>query len=208
MASPAATALFGCGLAESASLTKIKGRESPMEVTSFRNSVSNIFHKTPRYQTLNYGEVNAVWSYLAYAKGALVEFQTYMNHAQDKLLKKFLRDAMDNSIKVICQQFENILKANGVVLPPSPSEKPEVPAASIPDGARLTDPEIAAAISRNIAFNLVTVSQILPLCTTEDLALTFSNILVAETQYGAKIFGIRKKKGWLLCPPLHHADTL
>lgn len=170
------------------------------------NTLSRFFSEGPKIETLNYGEVNAIWSYLAYAKGALVELQTYMNHTEDKELKKFLHDVVDNSITVICRQFENILKENGIVLPPSPAEKPKVITKSIPDGARITDLEIAAAISRNIAFNLVTISQTIPICTSEDIALTFSNMLVAETQYGAKIFRISKKKGWLIYPPLHHSD--
>ncbi|MCX7922105.1 MAG: DUF3231 family protein [Clostridia bacterium] len=178
-----------------------------MTLSTLLSSFNKLLFGRPTYNTLNYGEINALWTYLAYAKGALIEFQTYLNHVNDKELRKFLKDVMDNSISVICHKFENILKANGIVLPPSPAEKPAVLTDSIPDGARITDQEIAAAITKNIAFNMLTISQIIPICTCEDIALTFSNMLVAETQYGSKLFRISKKKGWLIFPPLHHSDN-
>jgi hypothetical protein len=54
-----------------------------------------------------------------------------------------------------------LLKENGVALPPSPPERPKACLEDIPAGARFTDPEIAAMLSKDIAEGLVACSTIM-----------------------------------------------
>jgi hypothetical protein len=87
-------------------------------------------------------------------RDCLLVYQTLINHTGDNDLKKSLED-MTQNMKQENQQVENLLKANGIGLPPSPPERPIANLESIPVGARFNDPEIAAGVSKDIATGLV-----------------------------------------------------
>lgn len=53
------------------------------------------------------------------AKGNIANYQTMYNHAGDQDLKRFLEE-LAQGIKQETNEIEEILKVNGVVLPPSP----------------------------------------------------------------------------------------
>ncbi|MYL49910.1 DUF3231 family protein [Halobacillus litoralis] len=153
-------------------------------------------------EPLHYGEVFSLWSYLSVAKGDSASYQTMYNHAGDKELKRLLEELVQG-IKQESQEIEEILKINGVVLPPSPPERSVADLEDIPVGARMNDPEISAAISLNIAQGLVACSQAIGQCTREDIAMLFGKFHMNKAQAGAKALRLNKEKGWLVHPPLH-----
>ncbi|SFK49227.1 Protein of unknown function [Halobacillus dabanensis] len=153
-------------------------------------------------EPLHYGEVFSLWSYLSVAKGNLANYQTMYNHAGDQDLKRFLEE-LAQGIKQETQEIEEILKVNGVVLPPSPPERAVANLEDIPVGARVNDPEISAGISMNISQGLVTCSQIIGQSTREDIAMLFGNFHMNKAQAGAKALRLNKEKGWLVLPPMH-----
>lgn len=73
----------------------------------------------PKEQPMHYGEVFGVWSYLTAAKGMIAGYQTFINHAGDADLKKFLEDQVQEA-KRESEEIESLLKVNGVGLPPAP----------------------------------------------------------------------------------------
>jgi hypothetical protein len=77
----------------------------------------------PQKEPLHYGEVFGVWSYLLSTKGMRVGYQTFINHTGDEDLKKFLEDLTQNMEQEV-EQVEQLLKVNGIGLPPSPPERP------------------------------------------------------------------------------------
>ncbi|REJ11025.1 DUF3231 family protein [Halobacillus trueperi] len=153
-------------------------------------------------EPLHYGEVFSLWSYLSVAKGDSASYQTMYNHAGDKELKRLLEELVQG-IKQETQEIEEVLKINGVVLPPSPPERSVADAKDIPVGARLNDPEISAAISLNISQGLVACSQAIGQSTREDVAMLFGKFHMNKVQAGAKALRLNKEKGWLVLPPLH-----
>ncbi|MGY4761223.1 DUF3231 family protein [Paenibacillus caseinilyticus] len=156
----------------------------------------------PQSEPMHYGEVFGVWGYLLTLKGLLAGYQTFINHTGDKDLKRFIEDLTQN-MKQEIEQVENLLKVNGVGLPPAPPERPLANLESIPVGARFNDPEIAANIHRDIAAGLVTCSQIMGQSIREDIAMMFGQSHTTKAQYGARLLRINKEKGWLVPPPLH-----
>ncbi len=68
-----------------------------------------------------------------------------------QILKDFIKDVINNSIKPSIKEIEDILVANDVVVPPTPAERPEVDIEQIPVGARLQDAQVAYAIARDFA---------------------------------------------------------
>lgn len=152
-------------------------------------------------EPMHYGEVFGSWTYVNSAKGRIAAYQTFINHTGDTDLKSYLEDYV-RSKKQEVEQVENLLKANGVGLPPSPPERPVASLESIPVGARFNDPEIAAGISQDIAAGLVACSQIIGQCVREDIAAMFTQFHGNKVQFGARLLRINKEKGWLVPPPL------
>lgn len=176
-----------------------------MDITTITNAgrtIMGILSGNPQSEPMHYGEVFGLWSYLTVTNGALVGYQTFINHSGDNDLKKFLEDIVEN-MKQEMKQVEELLKENGVGLPPSPPERPVATLDSIPVGARFNDPEIAASVSMDIAAGLVACSQIMGQSIREDIAAMFGQFHLSKATYGARLLRINKEKGWLIPPPLH-----
>lgn len=165
-----------------------------------------ILSGNPQNEPLHYGEVFGVWSNLLAAKGMLAGYQTFSNHVGDGDLKKLIEEAMDGLKQEIAQTGE-LLKVNGVGLPPSPPDRPTADLESIPVGARFNDPEISASISKDIAQGLIACSQIIGQSIREDVAMMYGQFHMAKLQLGAKFLRLNKEKGWLVPPPLHLCKT-
>ena len=161
-----------------------------------------IFSGNPQNEPLHYGEVFGIWSHVLASKGMLVGYQTYANHTGDGDLKKLIEESID-ALKEEIRQTEELLKINGVGLPPSPPERPVADLESIPMGARFMDPEISASISKDIAQGLVACSQMIGQCIREDVAMLYGQFHLGKAQLGAKFLRLNKEKGWLVPPPLH-----
>lgn len=156
----------------------------------------------PQEQPMHYGEVFGVWSYLTAAKGMVAGYQTFINHAGDSDLKKFLEDRVENAKREV-EELDALLKVNGIALPPAPPERARANVEEIPVGARFNDPEISATLSRDVVQGLVACSQLIGQCTREDVALMFGQYHMTKAQFGARLLKMNKEKGWLTPPPLH-----
>lgn len=156
-----------------------------------------------KHEPMHYGEVFSVWSYLMAAQSTFVENQVMMNHAGDKDLKRFLEDYNTNVLVPEIQQLEELLKINGVALPPAPPERPQANLEDIPAGARIMDPEIANARAMLIAAGLVACSKIMGSITREDIGMMFGQFHAKKAQYGGMLLKLLKEKAWLVPPPLH-----
>lgn len=161
-----------------------------------------ILSGNPQNEPMHYGEVFGVWSYLASTQGLLVGYQALLNHAGDKDLKKLIEDMIQSKHREI-EEVRNLLKVNGVALPPSPPEKSLAQSESIPVGARFTDQEIAANLTRDIATGLTACSMVIGQSIREDIAMMFGQFHMTKTQFGARLLRLNKEKGWLVSPPLH-----
>ncbi|MGP4081476.1 DUF3231 family protein [Pseudalkalibacillus sp. R45] len=161
-----------------------------------------ILSGNPQKEPLHYGEVYGLFTYLVTTNGMVAGYQTYINHAGDSDLKEFLRDSIQ-AMKQEGKQVEELLKVNGIGLPPAPPERPNASLEDIPVGAKFNDPEIAASASKDIAAGLVTCSTAIGQSIREDLAMMFGQFHTTKAQFGARILRMNKEKGWLIPPPLH-----
>ncbi|WP_100406835.1 DUF3231 family protein [Bacillus solitudinis] len=154
-------------------------------------------------QPMHYGEVFSAWTFLAGANGMIAGYQTFINHAGDVDLDKLLRNCIDQ-LRTEVESLEKLLMEHGVALPPAPPERPSAQVESIPAGARFTDPEIAAALSRDLMQGLMACSQAIGQCTREDIAQMYGQFHTQKARIAASTLRLNKDKGWLLVPPLHH----
>src|SRR5699024_5033090 len=120
-----------------------------------RSDRMGILSGNPKDEPMHYGEIFATWTYLMTEKGMIATYQTLTNHSGDEDLKKLLYEAIQDA-KAESEKIEELLKANGVALPPTPPERPLSNVEDIPAGARFADQEIAAMLSMNSAKGLVT----------------------------------------------------
>lgn len=168
------------------------------------NIIMGILSGNPKNEPLHYGEVFALWSSLSVAKGALDNYQVFINHTGDKELKAFLKQLIESSIKPSIKDIEEILLHNDIALPPTPAERPEADLEQIPVGARFQDAQIAYIVASNIASGAVANSQGMSQSIREDVGLLFGQMGAKNAKDGAELLQIMKDKGWLVPPPLHH----
>ncbi len=161
-----------------------------------------ILSGTPQKQPMHYGEVFGAWSYLMGTKGKIAAYQTFVNHTGDNDLRHFLEDMIDAAQREE-RQIEELLKENGVALPPTPPERPKADLESIPAGARFNDAEIAASVARDITTDMVACSTMMGESTREDIGMMFGQMHTTKAQFGTRLLRMQKEKGWLVPPPLH-----
>lgn len=162
-----------------------------------------ILSGNPKDEPMHYGEVFSTWSYLMVGKGLISANQTLLNHAGDDDLKKLLEECIEIGKQEV-KQIEELLKDNGVGLPPSPPERPDACLNDIPIGARFQDPEISAKLSGDAAAGLVSCSTIIGQSIREDIAMMFSQFHAQKAALGGKLLRLNKEKGWLVPPPLNN----
>ncbi|SIE68438.1 Protein of uncharacterised function (DUF3231) [Mycobacteroides abscessus subsp. abscessus] len=81
-----------------------------------------ILSGNPKEEPLHYGEVFSIWSSQLAGNAMIAGYQTMMNHAGDDDLKKLLTEAIELG-KENRRQVEELLKENGVGLPPALPER-------------------------------------------------------------------------------------
>nr|WP_106783110.1 DUF3231 family protein [Lysinibacillus timonensis] len=159
-------------------------------------------NKNPKEEPLHYGEIFAIWSHVLGNNGLIAAYQTMYNHTGDQELAKLLEEAI-TGMEEENQQLKDILKLNGVGLPPAPPERPIARIEDIPPGAKFMDQEISAKLSADIAAGLVACSTTIGMSTREDIAFMYGQFHMVKAQLGAKLLRLNKTKGWLIPPPLH-----
>ncbi|MDQ0242667.1 hypothetical protein J2S09_000203 [Bacillus fengqiuensis] len=174
-----------------------------MNISSLGRTIMGILSGNPQNEPMHYGEVSGTWAYLMTAQGMIAGYQVLINHTGDADLKAFLEDVIKNGLKPEVQALQELLKANGIALPPAPPERPSATIESIPPGARINDAEVAATVSADIAAGLVSCSTIMGMSIREDIGAMFGQFHMKKAQFGVTLLRMNKEKGWLIPPPLH-----
>lgn len=153
-------------------------------------------------EPLHCGEVFDLYGFLAGGLGMVAGYQVLINHTGDEDLRNLLKDIIENQLRPHIQELTEILKANGIALPPAPPERPSADLERIPAGARINDAEVAVTVGADLAAGLVACSQAMGKCTREDIAMMYGQFHMEKAQTAAKLLRMMKQKGWLVTPPL------
>ncbi|MFE1245747.1 DUF3231 family protein [Fictibacillus sp. NPDC058756] len=160
-----------------------------------------ILSGNPQDEPMHYGEIFGTWTNLLTNNGLIAGYQVYINHTGDQDLKKLIEEAIQG-LQNENKQLEELLKTNGIGLPPAPPDRPIAKLEDIPVGARYSDPEISASVSKDVAAGLIACSQVMGQSIREDIAMMYGQFHLAKAQFGAKMLKLNKEKGWLIPPPL------
>lgn len=177
-----------------------------MNIDTIRGAIMGILSGNPKDEPMHYGEVYGAWMHLSVNHGLIAGYQTFVNHIGDEDLKKLVLEAIE-ALKEEKRQVEELLKTNGIGLPPAPPERPVAHLEDIPPGARFSDPEISASVSKDVAQGLVASSTMIGQSIREDIATMYGQFHMAKAQFGFKMLKLNKTKGWLVPPPLQVKST-
>jgi len=162
-----------------------------------------ILSGNPKEEPLHYGEVFDLWASDLAENAMIAGHQVMLNHAGDEDLKKLLKESVELGQQQK-KQIEQLLKENGIALPPASPEPPDACLEDIPAGARVPDPAIAATLGAHIAAGMVACSTMMGKCIREDLAMMYGQFHMQKAALAEKVLRLNKEKGWLIPPPLHH----
>lgn len=161
-----------------------------------------ILSGNPQDEPLHYGEVYGLWTFVLTGNKMIADHQMLLNHVGDEDLKKLIIATIEGGQAEV-KQVSEILKANGIALPPAAPEPPKVDLESIPVGARFIDPDVAATASAAVAAGLVSCSTMMGQSIREDIGMMFGQFHTNGAMLGVKFLKLMKEKGWLIPPPLH-----
>lgn len=151
---------------------------------------------------LHIGEAYHLWYYLAGVDHIIRCEQVAYNTAHDEELKTAVEDLITNIHKPMREELLTFLQSEGVPIPPSTPEKPlNGPFLNIPEGAVLSDEEVANLI----AWAIVTGIQIGVRGLTEslrpDVAAMFAKNQIMHLTWSITMKNLMHKKGWIKLPP-------
>ena len=152
---------------------------------------------------LHVGEVRMLWTSLTLFQEALAGYIVGLNTTTDPQLKHALTNAV-GAAKSDIRLLKDILLREGVPLPPTSESKPESNPDMVPLGVKLTDHEIANAISAKVAACISLCGTAVAQSVRTDVALIFLQIEVQLMKFGGPLREMMKKRGWMIIPPYYY----
>ncbi|RIX51523.1 DUF3231 family protein [Paenibacillus nanensis] len=151
---------------------------------------------------INVGEVMDLWKYFIFIQEAIVLEQVSKNTTLDEELSKLLKQALD-----IChshsERIKKVLKEQGIPIPASPGDKPDLRAESIPLGVRLNDAEIAKILAAKLLQSTKECSRSMMEAIRFDLGLMWANFFYEHAKLGAVLKSKMRNRGWIEYPPAY-----
>jgi hypothetical protein len=149
---------------------------------------------------MHIGEAMSCWTYMATLDEAIVYEHAALNSTTDQELRNALNDAIR-----MCESQVKVLKVlmlnEGVPLPPASAPKPKCEPSDIPLGVKVTDDEIANAISLKVAAALIACATEAAQAIRNDVAIMWVRFQMEQITYGATLKTMMRKRGWIKLPP-------
>lgn len=154
---------------------------------------------------LHVGEVMNIWFYLTGVEQSLRADQVSFNIVQDPDLREKIKDIINNVHRPMIQELTDFMRLEGVPLPNSTPQKSIGDYQSVPDGAKLTDEEIANLISYNLVVGIMSACRGITEAVRPDVAAMFAKFQMMKITFGLTLKDLMVKRGWLLVPPYYNA---
>jgi len=153
---------------------------------------------------LNVVEVSNLWMFLNICNGTLRNEEVTYNTAEDKELKKILKDAREIH-KSIAEEINELLKDEGISLPQDTPEKPDIVVKNIPDGAKFNDEELANFMSFNLLLGVTYATRGLTESIRTDVGYLFFKVIIRKALLGVTLKDLMEKRSWLRIAPAYKA---
>ncbi|MEH7378589.1 DUF3231 family protein [Neobacillus drentensis] len=155
---------------------------------------------------LHVGEVMNLWFYLTGVQQSLRGDQISYNIVQDKELKDKLNDVINNVHKPMITELEEFLKKEGIPQPNSTPEKSVGDYRNIPDGAKMTDEEIANFLAYNLVVGINAAVRGLTESVRTDVGYMFAKYQMMKVTFSLTLKTLMEEKGWIKIPPYYNND--
>lgn len=155
---------------------------------------------------LNIAEAMNLWFYLTATEQTLRGEQVGFNTVQDPDLKEKLKDLANNIHGPMHKELTEFLQAEGVPLPDSTPAKPVGDFRSIPEGAKLSDEEVANLTSFNLVLGISYACRGMTEAVRPDVAAMFARFLMKKAAFAIPFRMLLQNKGWLRVPPAYKPE--
>lgn len=157
---------------------------------------------------LHTGEVTNIWMFYTYVDEAKRFSQMALNHTSDKELAHFLEDVVYNMEDKMASKLKEYMITNGIPLPNVTAQKPITDPRDVPMGAKMTDSEIANAVSLKIAGGIMLCARGQAEAIRDDVGLMFTEFHAQKLVFGLKLKKLLIKRGWIETPPYYYAPGI
>lgn len=157
---------------------------------------------------LNVGEVMNLWFYLTATDQTMRGEQVSYNIVEDQELREKLKEVINDVHGPIFAELIEFLKAEGVPLPETSSDKPIGDFRNIPVGSKLSDEEIASLLSFNIVLGINYACRGMTEAVRPDVAAMFAKFQMKKLTYSITLKDLLMRKGWLKAPPYFKSEVL
>ncbi len=156
---------------------------------------------------LHIGEAMVCWTYLTMLEEEIANVQIGLNTTTDTELIDALNASMDLA-KAQAQELRNFMLHEGVPLPPVSEIKPISEPNSIPMGVKLTDNEIANALSIKVVANFMTCATGAVESVRNDVGMMFVKFQAEKLKFGSSLKTLIRKRWWIKIPPYYIPNGL
>lgn len=156
---------------------------------------------------LHIGEAMTCWTYLTMLEEEIANVQIGINTTTDNELLGALQASMELA-KAQSKVLRDFMLLEGVTLPPVSEKKPNSEPNSVPMGVKLTDDEIANALSVKLVANYMMCAAGAVQSVRNDVGLMFVKFQAEKLKFGASLKTLMRKRGWIKIPPYYVPNGL
>jgi hypothetical protein len=150
---------------------------------------------------LNVGEVMNLWFYLTGTQQTLKGDQVSYNIVTDPELKKKLEDVIENIHRPMVNELTEFFRKENIPLPNNTPEKSIGDYQNVPEGAKLSDEEIANFLAYNLVVGITAATRGLTESVRADVAMMFAKYQVMKVTFSLTLKDLMVDRGWIKTPP-------
>lgn len=152
---------------------------------------------------LHVGEVMSCWMYLALMDEATIYIQIGLNTTNDDEVIQLLKSSL-TQCEVQGARFKELLKIEGIHLPPTSEERPNSDPNSVPLGVKLTDDEIINGLGIKTVAAITHCATAASQSIRNDIAALFTHCMLEKMKFGSTLKDAMRKNGWVKVPPYYY----
>ncbi|MEN2769077.1 DUF3231 family protein [Ornithinibacillus xuwenensis] len=152
---------------------------------------------------LHVGEVMGCWMYLALMDEATIYIQIGLNSTNDDEVKELLTQSL-KQCEDQGKRFKELMKTEGISLPPTSEQRPNSDPNAVPLGTKLTDDEIMNGLGLKTAAAVVQCATAASQAIRSDVGALFTHCMLEKMKFGSTLKKAMRKRGWIKVPPYYY----
>jgi Protein of unknown function (DUF3231) len=152
---------------------------------------------------LHVGEVMGCWMYLALMDEATIYIQIGLNSTNDDEVRELLTQSL-KQCEAQGKRFKELMKTEGISLPPTSEQRPNSDPNAVPLGAKLTDDEIVNGLGLKTATAVVQCATAASQAVRSDVGALFTHCMLEKMKFGSTLKKAMRKRGWIKVPPYYY----